>query len=238
MAFQSGSQTSQRTVGICSFAGHQGKDRPVILEEIRPIEYGWSYRFRFGKSKWGCNNRLLLRFLTGNCRLTQPETYVTSCWWLVEQLPLHIPLLPPGFCVVRKTTRGGPVDISRYDRSKGDVRRMKVGDWLLRVNVISQQSMQTAATEQQRGCRSAIGSSESMSYRNRARNSCNRAATERVQVGEWLLRVCHIATEHATAATELQQRGCRSAIGSSKSMSYLARMSRDEIKRDTVGHQC
>ncbi len=39
---------------------------------------------------------------------------------------------------------------------------------------------------------------------------------------------CHIATAHAT-----QQRGCRSVIGSSESLSYLARMTRDEIKRDT-----
>ena len=42
-----------------------------------------------------------------------------------------------GFCVVREITRGGPIDISGYERSNGEVRRVQVGDWLLRVNDIS-----------------------------------------------------------------------------------------------------
>ena len=46
-----------------------------------------------------------------------------------------------GFCVVREITRGGPVDISGYERSNGEVRRVQVGDWLLRVNDISCQDM-------------------------------------------------------------------------------------------------
>ena len=41
-----------------------------------------------------------------------------------------------GFCVVREITRGGPVNISGYERSNGEVRRVQVGDWLLRVNDI------------------------------------------------------------------------------------------------------
>ena len=36
-----------------------------------------------------------------------------------------------GFCVVREITRGGPVDVSGYERSNGEVRRVQVGDWLL-----------------------------------------------------------------------------------------------------------
>ncbi len=46
-----------------------------------------------------------------------------------------------GFCVVREITRGGPVDISGYERSSEEVRRVQVGDWLLRVNGISCQDM-------------------------------------------------------------------------------------------------
>ena len=46
-----------------------------------------------------------------------------------------------GFCVVKEITRGGPVDISGYERSNGEVRRVQVGDWLLRVNDISCQDM-------------------------------------------------------------------------------------------------
>ena len=46
-----------------------------------------------------------------------------------------------GFCVVREINRGGPVDISGYERSNGEVRRVQVGDWLLRVNDISCQDM-------------------------------------------------------------------------------------------------
>ena len=46
-----------------------------------------------------------------------------------------------GFCVVREITRGGPVDVSGYERSNGEVRRVQVGDWLLRVNDILCQDM-------------------------------------------------------------------------------------------------
>jgi hypothetical protein len=46
-----------------------------------------------------------------------------------------------GFCVLREITRGGPVDILGYERSSGEVRRVQVGDWLLRVNDISCQDM-------------------------------------------------------------------------------------------------
>jgi hypothetical protein len=46
-----------------------------------------------------------------------------------------------GFCVVREITRGGPVDISGYERSNEEVRRVQVGDWLLRVNDISCRDM-------------------------------------------------------------------------------------------------
>ncbi len=41
-----------------------------------------------------------------------------------------------GFCVVKSVTHGGPVDISGYERSNGQVCRVQVGDWLLRVNGI------------------------------------------------------------------------------------------------------
>ena len=46
-----------------------------------------------------------------------------------------------GFCILREITRGGPVHISGYERSNGEVRRVQVGDWLLRVNDISCQDM-------------------------------------------------------------------------------------------------
>ena len=46
-----------------------------------------------------------------------------------------------GFCVVKGITPGGPVDISGYERSNGEVRRVEVGDWLLRVNDISCRDM-------------------------------------------------------------------------------------------------
>ena len=49
-----------------------------------------------------------------------------------------------GFCVVRDINRGGPVDISGYERSNGEVRRVQVGDWLLRVNDISCKHMPRA----------------------------------------------------------------------------------------------
>ena len=49
-----------------------------------------------------------------------------------------------GFCVVREINRGGPVDISGYERSNGEVRRVQVGDWLLRVNGISCKHMPRA----------------------------------------------------------------------------------------------
>ena len=37
--------------------------------------------------------------------------------------------------------RGGPVDIKGYEQSNGVVRRVQVGDWILRVNDISCQHM-------------------------------------------------------------------------------------------------
>ena len=42
-----------------------------------------------------------------------------------------------GFCVVREIHRGGAVDISGYEQKNGEMRRVQVGDWLLRVNDIS-----------------------------------------------------------------------------------------------------
>ncbi len=45
------------------------------------------------------------------------------------------------FCIVRELTRGGPVDFTGYERSYGEVRRVQVGDSLLRVNDISCQDM-------------------------------------------------------------------------------------------------
>jgi C-terminal processing protease CtpA/Prc len=46
-----------------------------------------------------------------------------------------------GFCVVKMITPGGPVDMSGYERSNGEVRRVQVGDCLLRVNDISCRDM-------------------------------------------------------------------------------------------------
>ncbi len=42
-----------------------------------------------------------------------------------------------GFCVVREIHRGGAVDMSGYEQKNGEMLRVEVGDWLLRVNGIS-----------------------------------------------------------------------------------------------------
>ncbi len=42
-----------------------------------------------------------------------------------------------GFCVVNEIHRGGVVDISGYDQMNGEILRVQVGDWLLRINDIS-----------------------------------------------------------------------------------------------------
>ena len=55
------------------------------------------------------------------------------CFVLLE----HATLSSDGFCVVKVIIPGGPVDISGYERSNGEVRRVQVGDWLLRVNDVS-----------------------------------------------------------------------------------------------------
>ena len=53
----------------------------------------------------------------------------------------HATTSSDGFCVVKMITPGGPVDMSGYERSNGEVRRVQVGDWLLRVNDISCRDM-------------------------------------------------------------------------------------------------
>ena len=46
----------------------------------------------------------------------------------------HATASSDGFCVVKRITPGGPVDMSGYERSNGEVRRVQVGDRLMRVN--------------------------------------------------------------------------------------------------------
>ena len=53
----------------------------------------------------------------------------------------HATASSDGFCVVKMITPGGPVDMSGYERCNGEVRRVQVGDWLLRVNGISCRDM-------------------------------------------------------------------------------------------------
>ena len=52
-------------------------------------------------------------------------------------LPLNMPVAHSfsgeAMGVVREMTSGGPVGISGYEKSNGEVRRVPVGDWLLRV---------------------------------------------------------------------------------------------------------
>jgi C-terminal processing protease CtpA/Prc len=52
--------------------------------------------------------------------------------------------LSDGFCVVREIHRGGAVDISGYEHKNGEILRVQVGDWLLRVNGISCKHMPRA----------------------------------------------------------------------------------------------
>ncbi len=40
----------------------------------------------------------------------------------------HTTLSSDDFCVVERITSGGPVDISGYERSNGEVRRVQVGE--------------------------------------------------------------------------------------------------------------
>ena len=49
-----------------------------------------------------------------------------------------------GFCVVREIHRGGAVDTSGYEQKDGEMLRVQVGDWLLRVNGISCKHMPRA----------------------------------------------------------------------------------------------
>ena len=49
-----------------------------------------------------------------------------------------------GFCVVREIHRGGAVDTSGYEQKDGEMLRVEVGDWLLRVNDISCKHMPRA----------------------------------------------------------------------------------------------
>ena len=49
-----------------------------------------------------------------------------------------------GFCVVREIHRGGAIDISGYEQKNGELLRVQVGDWLLRVNGISCKHMPRA----------------------------------------------------------------------------------------------
>ena len=52
-----------------------------------------------------------------------------------------------GFCVVREIHRGGAVDISGYEQKNGEMLRVQVGDWLLRVNGISCKHMPRAEVQ-------------------------------------------------------------------------------------------
>ena len=49
-----------------------------------------------------------------------------------------------GFCVVREIHRGGAVDTSGYEQKDGEMLRVEVGDWLLRVNGLSCKHMPRA----------------------------------------------------------------------------------------------
>ena len=49
-----------------------------------------------------------------------------------------------GFCVVSEIHRGGAVDRAGYDQKNGEILRVQVGDWLLRVNGISCKHMPRA----------------------------------------------------------------------------------------------
>ncbi len=52
--------------------------------------------------------------------------------------------LSDGFCVVREIHRGGAVHIAGYEQKNGEILRVQVGDWLLRVNGISCKHMPRA----------------------------------------------------------------------------------------------
>ena len=49
-----------------------------------------------------------------------------------------------GFCVVSEIHRGGAVDRAGYEQKNGEILRVQVGDWLLRVNGISCKHMPRA----------------------------------------------------------------------------------------------
>jgi C-terminal processing protease CtpA/Prc len=52
--------------------------------------------------------------------------------------------LSDGFCVVREIHMGGAIDISGYEQKNGEMLRVQVGDWLLRVNGLSCKDMSRA----------------------------------------------------------------------------------------------